>query len=280
MLELKRYRNIPSFKKEVLSFLMRHEGENSLIIGVLNSLEEDSEPAFMAAVKKDGDLGLVILQTHPCQIILSKPVTFTPDEISELATCLAREYPESPGFIGETRFTTELAKDFSRIVNKQTTVHMKQRIYVLHEVKKKASGKGKLEQAALEDWPLLKEWGYCFAQEVNEPSSKEEMEQKTKEFIEKGRLYVWKIDGRPVSMACSSRPTENNITVSYVYTPEAERKKGYASDCVSALTQLLLDRGYQTTSLYTDLSNPTSNKIYIEIGYEPVMDSIVILLDK
>lgn len=280
MLELQRYRSVSSFKQDVLSFLMEHEVENSLMIGILNALETDSEPAFMAAVKKDGDLGLAILQTHPRQIILSKPVAFTADEIQELAKCLTREYPESPGFIGETRFTTELAEQFAAFVNRQTFIHMKQRIYVLHEVKKKASGKGKLEQAALEDWPLLKEWGYRFAQEVNEPSSKEEMEQKTKEFIEKGRLYVWKIDGRPVSMACSSRPTENNITVSYVYTPEAERKKGYASDCVSALTQLLLDRGYQTTSLYTDLSNPTSNKIYIEIGYEPVMDSIVILLDK
>jgi predicted GNAT family acetyltransferase len=95
--------------------------------------------------------------------------------------------------------------------------------------------------------------------------------------IDKGNLVAWEVKGEMVSMAASTRPTPNNITISYVYTPNSERKKGYASDCVSAFTQILLDRGYKTTSLYTDLSNPTSNKIYTQIGYEPIMDSIVIL---
>jgi hypothetical protein len=40
----------------------------------------------------------------------------------------------------------------------------------------------------------------------------------------------------------------------------------------------MLDQGYKTTSLYTDLENPTSNKIYMDIGYEPIMDSILLLL--
>jgi predicted GNAT family acetyltransferase len=79
-------------------------------------------------------------------------------------------------------------------------------------------------------------------------------------------------------MACWARPTKRNVTIGYVYTPPEERKKGYASDCVSALSQHLLDSGYQTTSLYTDLANPTSNKIYMEIGYEPVMDSTVVFI--
>jgi uncharacterized protein len=65
-----------------------------------------------------------------------------------------------------------------------------------------------------------------------------------------------------------------------VYTPPEKRKHGYASDCVAALTQHLLDSGYKTASLYTDLDNPTSNKIYMEIGYEPVMDSMLLLFVK
>jgi predicted GNAT family acetyltransferase len=34
----------------------------------------------------------------------------------------------------------------------------------------------------------------------------------------------------------------------------------------------LLDQGKQFTSLFTDLSNPTSNSIYQKIGYQPVCD--------
>ena len=81
-------------------------------------------------------------------------------------------------------------------------------------------------------------------------------------------------------MANATRPTGRNITVNFVYTPIKHRKKGFASDCVAALSQMLLDQGYQTTSLHTDLSNPTSNKIYQEIGYELVADSVLLALEE
>ena len=41
----------------------------------------------------------------------------------------------------------------------------------------------------------------------------------------------------------------------------------------------MLDEGYQTTTLYTDLANPTSNKIYQEIGYEQIAESVLIFLE-
>jgi uncharacterized protein len=102
--------------------------------------------------------------------------------------------------------------------------------------------------------------------------SLEEADKKAKLMINTGNLVAWVVDCRMVSMAYATRPTQNNITISYVYTPDY-----YASDCVSAFSQSLLDLGYKTTSLYTDISNPTSNKIYIQIGYEAILDSIVIL---
>ena len=40
----------------------------------------------------------------------------------------------------------------------------------------------------------------------------------------------------------------------------------------AAASQDQLDRGRRFVFHYTDLSNPTSNKIYQAIGYEPVCD--------
>ena len=48
---------------------------------------------------------------------------------------------------------------------------------------------------------------------------------------------------------------------------------------VAALSQRMLDEGYKTTTLYTDLANPTSNKIYQEIGYEQIAESVLIFLE-
>ena len=57
-----------------------------------------------------------------------------------------------------------------------------------------------------------------------------------------------------------------------MYTPPERRRRGYASALVAALSQEQLDAGKEFCFLYTDLANPTSNKIYQDIGYEPVAD--------
>jgi len=90
-------------------------------------------------------------------------------------------------------------------------------------------------------------------------------------FLDAGVLVVWD-DGGPVSMAGSSRSSAHGATVSLVYTPPAHRGSGYASACVAALSQLLLDRGFSFCTLSTDLANPISNKIYQRIGYRPLAD--------
>ncbi len=84
-------------------------------------------------------------------------------------------------------------------------------------------------------------------------------------------MYLWDDDG-PVSMCGASGETPNGIRVAPVYTPPGLRGRGYASACVAAVTQAQFDRGRRFCFLYTDLANPTSNKIYQAIGYEPVCD--------
>ena len=92
--------------------------------------------------------------------------------------------------------------------------------------------------------------------------------------INESSIFIWDHDG-PVSMAKKARPTKNGIVVNLVYTPHDQQRKGYATTCVAHLSQHLLNEGYKYCSLYTDLANPTSNSIYMKIGYEPVADSIV-----
>ena len=86
-------------------------------------------------------------------------------------------------------------------------------------------------------------------------------------------LYLW-VDGagQPVTMVGYQGPTPHGMRIGPVYTPPAQRRKGYASACTAAVTQYLLDGGRQFCFLFTDLANPTSNHIYQEIGYQPVVD--------
>jgi predicted GNAT family acetyltransferase len=57
-----------------------------------------------------------------------------------------------------------------------------------------------------------------------------------------------------------------------VYTPPELRRRGYASSAVAAVSRQALAAGAQRCALFTDLSNPTSNKIYADVGYRRIAD--------
>ena len=62
------------------------------------------------------------------------------------------------------------------------------------------------------------------------------------------------------------------MRIGLVYTPREYRGRGYASNAVGELTRRLLGSDRKFCTLFTDKSNPTSNSIYVKIGYEPVAD--------
>ena len=55
-----------------------------------------------------------------------------------------------------------------------------------------------------------------------------------------------------------------------VYTPPEHRGRGYASGVVAHASGLALASGAPGCTLFTDLSNPISNRIYERLGYQRV----------
>ena len=82
-------------------------------------------------------------------------------------------------------------------------------------------------------------------------------------------IALWEDGGEPVSLAGFGSPTPNGIRIGPVYTPPQLRGRGYASALTAHVSQAQLDAGRAFCFLYTDLANPTSNKIYVDIGYFP-----------
>ena len=84
--------------------------------------------------------------------------------------------------------------------------------------------------------------------------------------------WLWFDGGRAVSLTGVGGLTPHGIRIGPVYTPPELRARGYASNLVAGVTQRQLDAGRDYVFLFTDLANPTSNKIYQDIGYQPVND--------
>jgi predicted GNAT family acetyltransferase len=88
------------------------------------------------------------------------------------------------------------------------------------------------------------------------------------------RFVLWTVDGTPVSMAMLRAPAAGVSRIGTVFTPAGERGHGYGSAVTAAASELAHRSGTADVVLFADLANPTSNKIYQRIGFEPVVDSI------
>ena len=111
------------------------------------------------------------------------------------------------------------------------------------------------------------DWCRKFLIEVGEPV--ERADGIVEVVLARRRAYFWDVD-RPVCCATAIRETDTGIAIALVYTPPQLRGRGYATSCVAALTERQLAAGKAVCWLYTDRTNPTPNKIYAKIGYEPI----------
>jgi predicted GNAT family acetyltransferase len=62
------------------------------------------------------------------------------------------------------------------------------------------------------------------------------------------------------------------VRIGPVYTPPRLRGRGYASSAVAAACRRALAAGARRCVLFTDVDNPTSNRIYASVGFRPFED--------
>lgn len=253
-------------------FLLEDEVENALILGVardLSTREPGTFPEFWFACARGGDRVLMCaFRSLRDRAGITKALD--PEAIPVLAEALRVECPTIREVVGPEPTVRVFADELARLLGRSAHRTRASRIHVLHAVRPLARpARGRLRLAGEADHGLVTRWIEAFLHEVHEEGNPADIATRR---IRGGNFYLWE-DGDPVSMAASSGKTPNGIRVNFVYTPSELRGRGYASACVAAMSQVLLDAGNRYCCLYTDLANPTSNKIYREIGYEPVRDT-------
>jgi predicted GNAT family acetyltransferase len=137
-----------------------------------------------------------------------------------------------------------------------------------------------LRRATEDDAALVLAWFGAFHAEADEQAGREpdpsSGEHNTLESvlvrIREGVEWLWELpDGTVAHLTGSGLPSFGVRRIGPVFTPREHRGRGIASYVVGELTRRGLDAGHRMC-LFTDLANPTSNKIYSVLGYEPVVD--------
>jgi len=273
-MRLTSYEEAEAFLDAALPVLLRDEEKNNLIVGIATQVREGRQygeelPLFLT-VSDDNAIVAAAIRTPPYNMILHCEVGQF-EALDVIADHIIDTKHRLPGANG----TAEVAESFSEIWHERTgqsiAILMSQRIYSLTEVIWPESVAGKMRWAREEDIPTLLKWFLGFCEEAVPDDPPENPEKNIRRRIDKGNLAIWEDHGM-VSMVGNARETPHGATIGPVYTPPEHRGNGYASACVAALSQAMLDRGKRFCTLYTDLSNPTSNKIYQNVGFRPIVD--------
>jgi uncharacterized protein len=268
-----RHKTATEFLERAGEWLERAEAENNLILGISKYIETDlgrmNDDPYLLTVEDAGTLLGPALMTPPRHLIIARMPRAA---LLALADYFLNDSITVPGVVGPTSTTQLFADQWKNRTGKSSRLKMSQRIYACQRVVVQVYSRGHLRPAMKTDEALLVQWSAGFCREAGIEDEMEYMQARIPNDIARQSLYVWD-NHQVVSMAVAQRETARGICVSLVYTPRHLRNQGYATSCVAALTQRMLDSGKRFCCLYTDLTNPTSNAIYQRIGYEPVCDS-------
>jgi predicted GNAT family acetyltransferase len=278
-MQIKYYRTAKEFLSHAGGALSQDEAHYGLIFSLAKRLVENPhwygklDPWF-CCVHEKGVICAVAMRTPPYKVLLAY---FSGDlgvVAENLVASISKKEAVIPGVAGDKEITDMFKELWYRKhdVKIKTEVTVNQRIYKLEKVNDVPLSPGRLRQATEVDTLLVKKWAHAFYNDTS-GSRRNMPETDITPQIGRGAVFFWE-DKIPVSMAMKYRPTDNGMTVSTVYTPPELRGKGYATSCVAELSRNILHSGYRFCTLYTNLANPTSNSIYMKIGFKPVCDSV------
>jgi uncharacterized protein len=282
-LRLVRFASATDFSQHAETFLVRHEAENNLLLGIVSQLIRHPEvktlrpSPYLSVVESNAGVLAVAIMTLTDRVALS--YLEQPSAMGLLARDIYQAEPEAATVVGPAPAGQLFAEQWHAITGRAATMEASQRIYQLSRVRWPVAPPGAARPAEPGDIDLMARWLDEFSIEAHGKPGHQPLAVAEQYFAVTTRgMYFWVDGSQRVSMAGYAGPTPNGIRVGPVYTPPEFRGRGYASALVARLSQDLLDGGRRYCFLFTDLANATANRIYQAIGYVPVSDVDVVRL--
>jgi predicted GNAT family acetyltransferase len=230
--------------------------------------EQINEADLWLWVEAGSEVVAAALHTPPHGAYLS---TGPSEAMRLMAQMLWEQRPWLAGVAGPTPSPEDFADEWVSLGGPPAVLESREGTYIASRVDARADVLGALRIAEHRDADLLRAWATEFMAETGLTTSDEDL---VGPRIEAGRMFVWEVDGQAVAMAAVTDAHGGVSRVHLVFTPPQHRKQGFASACVAAITTGELANPGRLCMLYTDVENPTSNKIYQEVGYRRVGDTV------
>jgi predicted GNAT family acetyltransferase len=247
----------------------------TVFMNVRDAVHPNSSALFGYGIAYGDEVKFAALRTPPFPLLAS-PLESGADKFIEL---WLQDDPDVESVTSVPATARAIASAWARQTGGATRRTLREAMHILEEVQDPPRpARGELRLADAGERSLLVAWTQDFVTEAGLAGATQA------ESIVDGRmrrdgLLVWH-DEQPVSMVGITPEVAGVVRIGPVYTPPALRRRGYAGSAVAAASRRALAQGAQRCMLYTDLDNPTSNKIYAEVGYRRTDDWEEIALER
>jgi predicted GNAT family acetyltransferase len=277
-MQVHRFDDTASFRETTMSYLVADEARHNLLLGISATIIEKPhlyELVDLWAVLDGDEVVLAALRTPPHNLVLGRPSDA--EALQALTDRLVEEGQDLPGVVAAIPEVDSFVAAWTAARDLEATLVLRQGIYQLTEVLDVPPAPGAYRAADRSDRDLVVRWMLAFGEESLPHDV--EVERQTRliearlDATDASGLWLWVVDGEPVSMSGYGGATPSGIRIGPVYTPPGLRGHGYATSLVASQSRWLLGSGRSFVFLYTDLDNPTSNALYRRIGYRMIAEA-------
>jgi predicted GNAT family acetyltransferase len=267
--ELLLTRDIDGFADRVQQFVEERLERNVFATVLMNvragASDSDHPPLFAYGVEHGGSVCAAAMRTPPWPMLADG--FERPDDAEALAAAWLTADPDVDGVTGAPACARSVVSALAARSGREAKLRFSEAMHMLDAVAPLPYGaRGRLRVAEDRDRSVLIVWEEAFAIETGfgrTPHADRRVERR----LRAGLQFVWDDGGQPVSTAAVNQTVAGVARIGPVYTPPEHRGRGYATCLVADLSEQALSSGAERCMLFTDLANPTSNKIYALIGY-------------
>jgi RimJ/RimL family protein N-acetyltransferase len=248
-------------------FLAGHMDCNVLatvLMSVLAGRYPSARPVFGYQLGGDGAVSGAAMRTPPHPLIVSP---LAGDEIEPMLDAWLCLDLDLNGVNGPPETARGLTQAWVRRTGGRARLARDMAMHSLRSVvDPPRPASGRLRRGKPRESALLVDWWQAFVEQTGGHGGGDAVAN-VEARLANGSVFVWD-QGGPVSLVATSPPVDGVVRIGPVYTPLEERRNGYAGTAVAEVSRRALAAGARACMLFTDLANPTSNKIYAEVGFQ------------
>ena len=239
----------------------------TVLADVLHGRHAEPEPLFAVATGDRGEVVAVAIRTPPWPMLATG---FDARAADLLIERWLPSDPRLPGVSGEPATARAVAGAWQRRSGGAARRRVEMAMHRLDAVvAPQPPARGATRLAQERDRATLEAWESAFAAEAGMPI--DDATAIVAARLAQRRQFVWDDDGAVCTVAVSQR-IAGVVRLGPVYTPPEHRRRGYAANTVAHVCAKALSNRARECMLFTDLSNPTSNRVYASVGFRRFAD--------